>query len=97
MGTSLCGKASLEELCKTSGYSLPTIRDKMLNLGTELNGTEIEESSNFKKLVSGEGMLARQIYCEPGEMVTTCKLVFLTNNLPRFKYGTDAEALFLPT
>ncbi|MBE7158195.1 MAG: hypothetical protein INR62_07135, partial [Rhodospirillales bacterium] len=31
LGQGLCGKASLEELCKTSGYSLPTIRDKMLN------------------------------------------------------------------
>jgi putative DNA primase/helicase len=63
----------------------------MLNLGSELNGKEVEESSNFKKLVSGEWINVRPIYGAPEDMQTWCKLWFLSNNMPRFSWGTDAE------
>ncbi len=90
-GEFLCSAAGLEDLCKPSGYSLSMMRHTMLNLGSELNGTEIEESANFKKLVSGDTMLTRQIYCKPSLMTATCKLVFLTNHMPRFRGGSHAE------
>ena len=63
----------------------------MLNLGSELAGTEIETSATFKKLVSGESVEAREIYGRPEEIRSTCKLLFLTNLLPRFRQGTNAE------
>ena len=90
-GPDLCGSASLEQLCQPSGYTLPTIRKKMLNLGAEASSKETDESSNFKLLVSGEGMVARQIYCAPEEFSSVCKLVFLSNNMPFFRAGSDAE------
>jgi putative DNA primase/helicase len=91
LGPDLCSAAGLEELCKSGSYTLPSLKSKMLNLGSELNGTEIEESANFKKLVSGEPLNVRRIYGAPEDMRTTCKLWFLTNNMPRFRGGTDAE------
>lgn len=91
LGRELCSSAGLEELCKSGSYILPTLRQKMLNLGSELTGTEIEESANFKKLVSGEFLSVRAIYGAPEEMQTGCKLLFLTNHPPRFRGGTDAE------
>lgn len=91
LGKELCGSCGLEELCKSGSYSLPTLKRKMLNLGSELEGTEIETSANFKKLVSGEQFSAREIYGRPEEMQTHCKLLFLTNHLPRFRGGTNAE------
>ena len=92
VGRELCGSAGLDELCKSGSYTLPTLKHKLLNLGSELTGTEIEESANFKKLVSGEHLSVRQIYGAPEEMQTFCKLLFLTNLPPRFRSGTDAEA-----
>ena len=91
LGTDLCGSIGLDVLCNSSSYSLPSLKFKMLNLGSELKGTEIEESSNFKKLVSGEYLNARAIYAAPEEMRTTAKLMFLSNHVPRFSGGTDAE------
>ena len=63
----------------------------LVNLGTELDTIEMDESANFKQLVSGEPVVARSIYGKPFKMTTTCKLWFLSNSLPRFKSGTDAE------
>ena len=91
LGEGLCGSSGLEELCKSGSYSLPTLKFKMLNLGSELCGTEITESANFKKLVSGEWLNVRQIYGTPEEMQNTCKLLFLSNEMPKFRSGTDAE------
>ena len=91
LGDGLCVSAGLEELCKNGSYSLPTLKFKMLNLGSELCGTEITESANFKKLVSGESINVRQIYGSPEEMQSTCKLLFLSNEMPKFRSGTDAE------
>ena len=92
LGDDLCGASGLDELCKSASYSLPKLKHKMLNLGTELNGHEIEESANLKKLASGESMDVRQIFREPEDMRTTCKMLFLSNIQPRFRAGTNAES-----
>jgi len=92
LGPGLVCNAGLEELCKSGSYTLPTLKHKLLNLGSELRGTEAVESANFKKLVSGEAMNVRQIYQSPEDIQTSCKLMFLSNNPPRFQMGTDAEA-----
>ncbi len=91
LGANNVGSAGLEELCSGSSYVLPTLKWKLVNIGSELRGSEEVESANFKKLVTGETMNVRAIYRDPEDMTTTCKLMFLSNNLPRFKDGTDAE------
>lgn len=89
----LVTRLSLAQICSSGpgSYSLPSIQTALVNLGTELDTVEMDESANFKQIVSGEPIVARSIYGKPFKMQTTCKLWFLSNTLPRFKSGTDAE------
>jgi P4 family phage/plasmid primase-like protien len=89
---SACSSLSLADLCHPSGYKLAQLRNKLINLATELNTLEMDDTGLFKQLVSGEQFTAREIYGHPFEMCSTATLVFLANSLPRFKHGTDAEA-----
>jgi P4 family phage/plasmid primase-like protien len=86
-----CAHLSMADLCHPSGYKLAMLHNKMLNLSTELNALEMEDTGLFKQLISGESFTARPIYGRPFEMRSTAKFVFLANNLPRFKNGTGAE------
>jgi P4 family phage/plasmid primase-like protien len=82
---------TLKEICDDKGYGVPMLRRAMLNVSTELDTVLLENSDNFKRLISGEYFTAREIYGSPFGMSVTCKFLFLTNHLPRFKFGTDAE------
>jgi P4 family phage/plasmid primase-like protien len=82
---------TMKEICSEQGYHVPQLRRAMLNVSTELDAVLIENSENFKRLISGEEFMARNIYGKPFVMSTVCKLLFLTNHLPRFKSGTNAE------
>ena len=90
-GNDLVRNLSLTQICDPQSYYLPNLKWAALNLGTELDSLPLGESSNFKMIVSGEPVEARPIYGSPFRMRTNCKLWFLSNNLPRFKNGTDAE------
>jgi P4 family phage/plasmid primase-like protien len=83
---------SMVDLCHPSGYKLAMLDHKLINLATELNTLEVDDTGLFKQLVSGERFTARPIYGKPFEMRSSATLVFLANSLPRFKHGTDAEA-----
>lgn len=82
---------SMTQICDSRSYSLPKLQRSALNLGTELDALDLDESSNFKQIVSGENVETRGIYAKPVAMNTTCKLWFIANTLPRFKNGTGAE------
>ena len=88
---STCAFLSMADICHPSGYKLANLHHKLVNLATELNTLEMEDTGLFKQLVSGEAFTARPIYGKPFEMRSTATLIFLANSLPRFKYGTDAE------
>ncbi len=90
-GAELVERIGMSNICDPKGYSLPKLKHVAVNLGTELDALEVGESGNFKALVSGEPIEVRPIYGKPFTMTTTAKLWFLSNNLPRFKHGTDAE------
>ena len=83
---------SMADICHPSGYKLAMLNHKLVNLATELNTLEMEDTGLFKQLVSGEAFTTRNIYGRPFQMKSTATLVFLANSLPRFKYGTAAEA-----
>jgi P4 family phage/plasmid primase-like protien len=82
---------SLADLCHPQGYKLPNLEHKLINIGTELNTLELEDTGLFKQLVSGERIVVRRIYGAPFEMRNCATLVFLANSFPRFRNGTDAE------
>jgi putative DNA primase/helicase len=86
-----CSSLSLSDLCHPNGYKLSMLNNKLINLATELNTLEVEDTGLFKQLVSGERFTARPIYGRPFEMTSYATLVFLANDLPRFKNGTGAE------
>lgn len=90
-GDGLLSRLSLLQLCDPRSYSLPRLRYIAVNLGTELDSLAIDDSGNFKTLLSGEPVEARAIYGSPFTLRTSCKLWFLANNLPRFKNGSEAE------
>lgn len=91
LGSDLVARLSMSQICDSRSYHLPKLHFAAVNLGTELDVIAIDESANFKTIVSGEPVEARPIYGEPFTMQTGCKLWFLANGLPRFKNGTEAE------
>lgn len=91
LGDGLATSLSMTHLCDSRGYSLPKLKFAAANMSTELDAIEHEDSSIFKRIVSGETIEVRPIYGKPFTMRTACKLWFLANNLPRFKHGTEAE------
>lgn len=91
LGVDLVTRLSMSQICDPRSYYLPKLRFSAVNLGTELDVIAIDESANFKTIVSGEPVEARPIYAQPFTMQTGCKLWFLANGLPRFKNGTEAE------
>ncbi len=84
-------RVSLRQLCNPESYSLPSLEFSLVNIITEGDALEVEESGNFKSIVSGEPIECREIYGKPRVIVTTAKLLLATNSLPRFRNGTDAE------
>lgn len=91
LGELLVTRLTMSQLCDPKGYHLPSLRHAAVNLGTELDSLEVEDGGVFKALVSGEPIQARAIYGAPFVMRTSAKLLFLSNDLPRFKNGTDGE------
>ncbi len=92
-GEPLVTALSMTQICGSgpAAYSLPKLQHAIVNMGTELDTVELDDSANFKRIVSGETIEARTIYGRPFPMKTTAKLWFLANSLPRFKHGTEAE------
>ena len=91
LGGDLVARLSMSQICDAKSYHLHNLELAAVNLGTELDVIAIDESQNFKLIVSGEQVETRPIYGEPFKMKTNCKLWFLANGLPRFKNGTEAE------
>lgn len=89
-GVGPCQALSLTQLCDPESYNGHDLEFAMLNFSTELNALELT-SDRFKQLVSGERVPVRPIYAAPYYIKPTCKYAFLTNHLPRFRDGTDAE------
>jgi P4 family phage/plasmid primase-like protien len=90
-GRTLVPRLTLSQLCDPKSYHLPKLKHAAVNLGTELDAIELGDSAIFKAVVSGEPVEARPIYGAPFTMATSCKLWFLSNCLPRFRHGTEAE------
>jgi P4 family phage/plasmid primase-like protien len=84
-------RVSLRQLCDPKSYSLPGLEFSLVNIITEGDALEVEESGNFKSIISGEPIECREIYGKPRVIQTTAKLLLATNALPRFRNGTDAE------
>lgn len=91
-GDPMVTSLTLGQICAgEKAYSLPKLEHAIVNMGTELDTVDVEDASVLKMIVSGEVVEVRNIFGRPMPMVTSAKLWFNANDLPRFKHGTDAE------
>jgi P4 family phage/plasmid primase-like protien len=91
LGEDLVRSLSLVQICDPRSFHLVNLQNAAVNISTELDALPIEGAENFKLLVSGEHVAADRKHQEMIQLKTPCKFLFLTNYLPRFKHGTDAE------
>jgi P4 family phage/plasmid primase-like protien len=91
LGKDLVRALSLVQICDPKTFHLSQLRNVALNLSTELNALPILDANNFKLLASGELISADRKNREMITFTSTCKHWFLSNHLPRFQHGTDAE------
>jgi P4 family phage/plasmid primase-like protien len=91
LGDDLVRSLSLVQICDPKSFHLVNLRNAAVNICTELDALPIMSADNFKLLVSGEQVSADRKHQELISLKTSCKFLFLTNYLPRFQHGTDAE------
>jgi P4 family phage/plasmid primase-like protien len=90
LGPDIITNLTLQQICDPKCFHLHKLQSAAVNIATELNALAVS-SENFKRLVSGEAVDADRKYLNSVNLETTCKLWFLTNELPKFVSGTDAE------
>jgi putative DNA primase/helicase len=78
LGKNNISHLSIEELKRE--YHLATLKDKLLNIATESDTKDLK-SDLFKKLVSGEKVMARHPYGRPFEMEDYAKFIFYVNEI----------------
>jgi putative DNA primase/helicase len=91
LGDDLVRSLSLVQICDPKSFHLVNLRNAAVNISAELDALPIVGAENFKLLVSGEQVAADRKHQDLVSLKTSCKFLFLTNYLPRFQHGTDAE------
>jgi P4 family phage/plasmid primase-like protien len=91
IGNDVSSALTFHQICANDRKHLYRLKEKLINVSTETENRMVTENSTFKRIVSGEAFETDKLYASGFKMQTNCKLCFLTNNLPEFKYGTQAE------
>jgi P4 family phage/plasmid primase-like protien len=90
LGADLITNLTLQQICDPKCFHLYKLHSAAVNIATELNALAVS-SENYKRIISGEAIDADRKYLASVNLETTAKLWFLTNDLPKFVNGTDAE------
>ena len=69
---------------------LAQLQGKMLNAVDELDPRDVRSLGLLKRAVTGEPVMARQLYCNPVQFRPRAQHVFATNKLPRIHGTLDA-------
>jgi putative DNA primase/helicase len=88
MGRANCSALDLNELGERFNKSVPF--GKLVNIGDDIGDKFIDDSSIFKKMVTGEDIAAERKGQDPFNYTSTCKLMFASNNLPKVRDKTGA-------
>lgn len=83
LGGDNVGDLDLKDLSSTFRPSL--LVDKMVNIGDDISAQFLDDTANFKKLVTGETVILERKGIQPKAAKLTVKLLFAANNLPRIK------------
>lgn len=90
LGPDLITNLTLQQICDPKCFHFFKLHSAAVNIATELNALAVS-SENYKRIISGEAIDADRKYLDSVNLETTAKLWFLTNELPKFVNGTDAE------
>ena len=78
---------SIQEL--NHNFKLSEITNKLVNIGDDVSDMYIEDSSIFKKLVTGDEVTVDKKHEQPFKLKNYATLMFSMNNLPQFKDKSD--------
>lgn len=90
-------KLSLEDF--KDKFRLQMIDGKLACIGDDIEGGEIKKSSNFKKVVTGDGIVVEEKGQNPYKINPYCKLIFCANEIPHikdFSYGLMRRLIIIP-
>lgn len=88
MGRNNCSALDLNELGERFNKCVPF--GKLVNIGDDIGDKFIDDSSIFKKMVTGEDISAEFKGQNMFNYTATCKLMFASNNLPKVRDKTGA-------
>lgn len=71
-------------------FSTVTLYGKLANLGDDIGSNYIPDTSDFKKIVTGDKITAEQKGQPKFEFNPYCKLIFSANTIPKMKDTTNA-------
>lgn len=80
LGNENVSSLSLKEL--NHNFKIAEITSKLANIGDDISGEYLEDSSIFKKLVTGEDITVDKKNEQPYKLRNTAKLIFAANELP---------------
>lgn len=73
----------------TNQFYRVTLKDKLANIGDDIQKS-YTDSSDFKKIVSGDMISAKASHQDPIDFKPYCKLIFSCNDIPRLTDNTGA-------
>lgn len=88
LGMENVSSSSIHDLANNR-FSLITLKDKLMNLSSEIGSRDLE-TEMLKKLSGGDVITADRKYKEPLSYVNTARLIINANELPRFSELNDA-------
>lgn len=80
LGNTNVSSLSLKDL--NHNFKISEITSKLANIGDDISSEYIDDSSNFKKLVTGEDITVDKKNEQPYKLRNTAKLIFAANALP---------------
>ena len=87
LGSENVSSLSLSEL--NHNFKLSEITSKLANIGDDISGEYLEDTSIFKKLVTGEDITVDKKNEQPYKLRNTAKLIFASNDLPMSSDKSD--------
>ena len=81
VGAANASHVSLQRI-ESSNYATADLRGKVLNVCSDLPSSRLEDSGDFKAIVSGEAIRAERKFKDAFDFVPFCRLLFSANNLP---------------
>lgn len=89
---------TLQELC-TDKFGTWMLKDKLINVGDDIDKEFVEKTGVIKKLVDGNTFMAQRKGKDQFKLTYTGKLMFSCNEIPRFKddtYGWERRKVIVP-